>query len=97
MRRPGIRPRQSVALQQGAQQHDQARAYQGGCDGSDEGQDSAVRIQGGHEGMADGSESMDASGVSDRGLIGKLMRSKSAAVNIQRPTAQGWPRRFLSD
>jgi hypothetical protein len=35
--------------------------------------------------MADGSESLDASGVSDRGLIGKLMRLKSAAVNIQRP------------
>jgi hypothetical protein len=42
--------------------------------------------------MADGSASLGASGVSDRGLIGKLMRLKSAAVNIQRPTAQGWSR-----
>jgi hypothetical protein len=50
-----------------------------------------VRIQVSHEGIADGGESLDASGVSDWGLIGKLMRLKSAAVNIRRPTAQGWP------
>jgi hypothetical protein len=50
-----------------------------------------VRIQVSHEGIADGGESLDASGVSDWGLIGKLMRLKSATVNIRRPTAQGWP------
>jgi hypothetical protein len=38
--------------------------------------------------MAGGSQSFDASGVSDRGLIGKLMRLKSAAVNIRRLAAQ---------
>ena len=44
MRRPRVRSGQRIALKQGAEHHDQARAYQRSCDWNDESQDNAVRI-----------------------------------------------------